>query len=141
MNEGRSIRTACVTLVVLASVCSQPLPLVAAEPANDAKTSGAVLRAPEKSWPMFRGNPHQTGVAGAPLPETLRIAWKHDLGEAILSTAAIVDGVVYVGVSDGFLHARSLETGKEIWKYAIVVMARPASGWRRTGRPFRRRRR
>jgi outer membrane protein assembly factor BamB len=80
------------------------------------------LAAPPRSdWPMFRGNPQLTGVASSPLPEKLTLLWSYDTGEnndAIESSAAIVDGVVYVGSSSGFLHAVGLQDGKGRWKYA-----------------------
>src|SRR5262245_10977366 len=74
-------------------------------------------QAPSASWPQFRGNPHLTGVAPAALPDTLRLKWTYEAGESIESSAAIVDGTVYVGSSKGELIAIDLETGKLRWKY------------------------
>ena len=51
-------------------------------------------------WPQFRNTPTLTGVASSPLPATLRLLWTYDAGAAVESSAAIVDGVVYVGVVD-----------------------------------------
>ncbi len=78
----------------------------------------SVQRAPAKNWPMFRGNLHQTGLAGVALNEPLALKWKYKAGDAILSTAAIVDGVVYFGTVDGHLVAVDLASGKERWKYS-----------------------
>jgi outer membrane protein assembly factor BamB len=68
-------------------------------------------------WPVFRGNPAQTGVATEPLPDKLEILWKAKLQRGIASTAAIVDGVAYVGCYDDHLYAFDLATGQEKWKF------------------------
>src|SRR6058998_4345521 len=56
-------------------------------------------------WPMFRGGVKLCGIAETKLPETLQLRWTYQAKESIESSAAIVDGVVYVGSSDGTLHA------------------------------------
>ena len=43
--------------------------------------------------------------------------WTYEAGDAIESSAAIVDGVVYVGSQTGELHAVNLADGKLKWKY------------------------
>jgi len=68
-------------------------------------------------WPQFRGNAQLTGATTATPPKTPRVLWTHDAGEAIESSAAIVDGAVYVGVGSGEVIALDLETGKLRWKY------------------------
>src|SRR5204863_811491 len=57
------------------------------------------------NWAQFRGNPHLTGVTTAPLPEALKLKWTYDAGDAIESSAAVVDGSVYVGSAKGELLA------------------------------------
>src|SRR5579872_5917461 len=65
----------------------------------------AVARAaqpsPSASWPQFRGTPQMTGVAASDVPQTLSLKWTYQAGETIESSAAIADGVVYVGAGDG----------------------------------------
>src|SRR5439155_23127830 len=78
----------------------------------------AAAQAPAANWPQFRGNPRLTGVAIPALPDTLRLKWTYEAGESIESSAAIVDGAVYVGSAKGELLAIDLETGKLRWKYA-----------------------
>src|SRR4030095_8151161 len=73
---------------------------------------------PGSNWPQFRGNARLTGVAPAAPPDTLALKWTYDAGESIESSAAMVDGAVYVGSSKGELLAIDLETGKLRWKYA-----------------------
>ncbi len=69
------------------------------------------------NWTSFRGNPQLTGVADSQLPDKLELLWTFQAGDMIESTAAIVDNVVYVGVSDGYLYAIDAATGKNTWKY------------------------
>src|SRR4051794_6241745 len=68
-------------------------------------------------WPLFRGDPLQTGIAKEELPGPLAERWKVRLGNDIESTAAIVGGTVYIGSFDQTLYALHLKTGKEKWKY------------------------
>jgi outer membrane protein assembly factor BamB len=73
---------------------------------------------PAGSWPQFRATSRLTGVAATTPPDSLKLLWTIDLGESIDSSAAIADGVVYVGVGTGELAAVELATGKLRWKYA-----------------------
>src|SRR5262249_35265984 len=69
-------------------------------------------------WRQFRGTPGLTGVANSTPPAFLKPLWKLETGDMIESSAAIVDGVVYVGVGKGDLIAVDLASGKLRWKYA-----------------------
>src|SRR5207253_2118218 len=68
-------------------------------------------------WPFFRGNPAQTGVATETLPDKLDIRWQTKLKRGIGSTAAIVDGTVYIGSYDEHLYAFNLKTGDQKWMF------------------------
>jgi outer membrane protein assembly factor BamB len=58
------------------------------------------------------------GVADATLARPLSLGWSYQAKEGIGSSAAIVDGAVYVASMDGILHAVDLATGKARWQYA-----------------------
>ena len=68
-------------------------------------------------WSSFRGNSQLTGVADTELPENLHLLWTFQAGDMIESTAAVVDGTVYVGVLDGSLYALDAQTGEKRWTY------------------------
>lgn len=68
-------------------------------------------------WPQFRGNPHLTGVAKSELPAALKVLWTVEVGESVESSAAIVDGTVYVGAQPGVLVALDLQSGRKRWTY------------------------
>jgi outer membrane protein assembly factor BamB len=74
--------------------------------------------APADGWPQFRGTAHLTGVSTSPLPETLKVLWTFDAGDAIESSAAIYGGSVYVGSGKGELLAVDLQSGALRWRYA-----------------------
>lgn len=67
-------------------------------------------------WPQFRGEPRLRGVAPR-APAALSVAWTHEAGEVIESSAAIAGGVVYVGAQPGKLLALDLRTGARLWAY------------------------
>src|SRR5687767_14586739 len=73
--------------------------------------------APADRWPQFRGSAPLTGLSDAKLPDLLKVLWTYEAGDAIESSAAIADGVVYVGSQTGELHAVNLADGKAKWKY------------------------
>lgn len=66
-------------------------------------------------WPVERGDMHGTGVAASDLPARPELLWKRKIGEAIEGTAAVVEGVIYVGDTGGGLHAVRLQDGSPIW--------------------------
>ena len=68
-------------------------------------------------WVSFRGNPQLTGVADSEIPENPQLLWTFQAGDMIESTAAVVNGSVYVGALDGFLYALDARTGEKRWTY------------------------
>jgi outer membrane protein assembly factor BamB len=75
---------------------------------------------PIQDWPMFRGSPALTGVSSAELPKSLKLRWSFQAKDSIESSAAIVQGAVYVGSMDGSLYAIDLATGKLRWRYTTT---------------------
>lgn len=68
------------------------------------------------TWPLFRGDAAATGVARTKLPEKLEVLWSKEIPKgAFDATAAIVNGVAYLGDLDGTFYAFDLTTGKERW--------------------------
>jgi len=77
----------------------------------------APLKAAATSWPSFRGGPALRGVATSTLPLKPELLWTYEADDAVGSTAAIVGGVVYVGVYDDRLLAIDLAKGERLWEY------------------------
>lgn len=90
-------------------------PSAIAQPAGGAPASAATAAA--GAWPLWRGDTQHAGVAAAGLPDRLEVVWKREFTEPIGSTAAIVNGVAYVGCDDGKLRALRLGDGADLWTY------------------------
>ena len=73
--------------------------------------------APANAWPQFRGSATLTGISSTTIAPAPKLAWAWEGGEAFDSSAAIVDGVVYVGTATGELIAVGLNDGKLRWRY------------------------
>jgi RNA polymerase sigma factor (sigma-70 family) len=100
-------------------------------PANAADAPAPAVAQPKpavtEDWPLFRGNPSQTGIATTALPDQLDILWKFTTKDSIEGTAAIVGGVVYVGCLDDHLYALDLKTGQQKWKLKVGPIKAPLS--------------
>jgi outer membrane protein assembly factor BamB len=73
---------------------------------------------------MVGGGPERINVSRATLKPPLELAWKFDMQGRVLTSAAIVDGVVYASSESGRIVAVDTEGGQRIWEFA-------------TGRPVR----
>ncbi len=68
--------------------------------------------------PMFRGDLQHTGVYdGSGVPKQTGIKWKFHTGGRVISSPAVVNGVAYVGSTDGNLYAIDASTGALKWKF------------------------
>ena len=91
----------------------------------------APASAPADAWRQFRGTPNLTGVSASTPPATLNVLWSYDTKDVIDSSAAIVDGVVYIGGGNGDLLALDFASGKLRWKYTtgnLIGESSPAVG-------------
>jgi outer membrane protein assembly factor BamB len=67
---------------------------------------------------VFRGNAQATGVARDGLPADLELLWTFATAKGgFESTAAVVDGVVYAGSTNGSVYAVDLAKGKQRWQF------------------------
>lgn len=69
------------------------------------------------SWPMFRGGPALLGVTAVKLPKDIALLWSFKTQGPVKSSAAIVDGRVFIGSDDGHLYAVDLKTGVKVWDF------------------------
>lgn len=66
---------------------------------------------------MFGGDARHSGISRTAAPRNLDVKWTFATGEAIVSSPAVTQGVVYVGSSDNFLYALDAATGALKWKF------------------------
>ena len=90
-------------------------------------------------WPMFRGGPRLHGVRDLRISDKPRLLWTFDTSSEIESSAAIENGVAYVGTNDGHLLALAIaagsKKGKLLWRYEAEAGIRSSPGIR-AGRIF-----
>lgn len=68
--------------------------------------------------PMFRGDPSHSGTYDSnSAPMLAQIRWKFRTGARVISSPAVVGGVVYVGSADHFVYALDAASGRVRWRY------------------------
>jgi len=101
--------------------------------------SGYGARA-DDDWSTFRGDPRLTGSRDVAVCDSPRLLWTYDTGSEVESTAAIVDGVAYVGTMTGSMLALSIDAdskkGKQLWEYKTEDSIVRSSAGVRDGRVF-----
>src|SRR5205823_10255912 len=102
MNSSPHTKAFRATATAIFVVC------LAASASDGRPTGGA-------NWPMYRGNPALTGIASGALPEKLSLLWSFKTGGPVKSSAAIIDGHVFIGSGDGNVYALDLASGKKAW--------------------------
>ena len=86
----------------------------------DAHSRGADGRGFTAEWPMYRGGPPLLGVAEGQLANELSLRWTFETGGSVRSSAAIRDGIVYIGSDDGKVYAIDMRTGNDVWSYSTT---------------------
>jgi len=67
---------------------------------------------------MFRGDLQHSGLYGAPgVPKLKGVKWKFHTGGRVISSPAVVNGLAYVGSTDGNLYAIDAGSGALKWKF------------------------
>src|SRR5688500_4285130 len=95
-----------VTFLAIMLVSGTVIRSFAADAQSQDKSTSDVPVATAENWPLFRADAQGTGVARSELPAKLELLWKYTVDNgAFESTAAIVDGVAYIGDLDGKLYA------------------------------------
>ena len=73
-------------------------------------------------WPVFRGNAAGTGVATTTLPDDPKPLWEfRALDSFFAATAAISEGMVYIGDADRRFYAIDLDTGRKRWSHDVEL--------------------
>ena len=89
----------------------------------------ALVPAPAAAQATFHGNVARTGVYDGQGPSRLGgVKWSFATGGPIVTSPAVVDGVVYIASLDGHMYALDQETGKEKWKFKsrLPIASSPA---------------
>jgi len=70
-------------------------------------------------WPMFHGDPSRNGVGTGSPVLTPTLLWNYTTGGGVLSSPAIVNGVVYIASADDNVYALNAATGHKLWNYTM----------------------
>ena len=78
-------------------------------------------------WPMFHHDLNHTGYSTS-APITNYTAWSYATGSYVLSSPAVVGGMVYVGSDDGNVYCLNGSSGALVWSYVTggAVSSSPA---------------
>jgi outer membrane protein assembly factor BamB len=91
-------------------------------PVDDASATTGL---PSDAWPDFRNGPQLRGIANTSLSDTLELLWELPTKDGVQSTAAIADGRVYIGTTEGFLLCLDLRDGQELWRHRSIESTDP----------------
>jgi outer membrane protein assembly factor BamB len=80
-------------------------------------TGALPARAQAPSATMFRGDAAHLGVYASAAPTLSRVKWRFATRGKIFSSPAVLDGVVYVGSTDGNLYAVRAADGSLVWRF------------------------
>jgi len=72
----------------------------------------------EVEWRMHRHNSNRTGFSAVPGPETSNLLWSKQLNDSIFSSAAVADGMVFVGTLGSVFYALDMITGELVWSFS-----------------------
>lgn len=97
---------------------SKPFPhnAKACTPLPDPLTS-ALYQPEEFEHRMYRRNPNHTGFTSSLGPETPDLLWFSSLNGPITGSAAVADGLVFVGTMGGLFFSLELATGEVVWDF------------------------
>ena len=69
---------------------------------------------------MFRADPSRSGVGTGSPALTPSLIWKYTAGSWVVSSSAVVNGVVYIGSDDHSVYALNATNGIQLWNYTAV---------------------
>jgi len=73
-------------------------------------------------WPQFLHDPTHSGYSGqgsAALVLRGRRAWVRPVVGPVIASPVVAGGVVYIGGTDGYLHALDARDGRELWRFGV----------------------
>jgi len=73
---------------------------------------------PDSNWSMEAGSLTRTHASNMTLEPPLELAWKFDMQGRVLTSAAIVDGVVYASSESGKIVAVDAKRGQRVWEFS-----------------------
>lgn len=85
--------------------------------ASELATTTAYFPERRQSWPREGHTVQSASYTSTDFAPPAKPAWRYQTEGAVRSSAAIVDGVAYVGSYDGWLYALDIGTGRRLWRF------------------------
>lgn len=72
-------------------------------------------------WPMYQRDPtHSAAIPGEGIIHKAEVKWRFETEEPLLSSAAVVDGWVYLSTGDRRIVALDASSGELIWEHRVT---------------------
>jgi outer membrane protein assembly factor BamB len=98
-------------------------------PAWDSPTSSQP--ATRGDWPMFRANASGTATIATGVPRKVKELWRQRLPGGGLTAPVCAAGRVFIGTSDGTVHALDAQTGRVLWQTSsAAAVLHPPVYWK-----------
>jgi outer membrane protein assembly factor BamB len=128
--ERKVKREAIVSSVLALLLLVSVFPMSAYSGAADSHGSSGLVGSQSNVdwWPMFHHDATRIGYSTSTAPNTNQMLWNFTTGDAVESSPAVADGIVFVGSDDGKAYALNVSTGAPIWNYTtgVAVKSSPA---------------
>lgn len=85
--------------------------------AGELATTTAYFPQRRQSWPREGHSVQSASYTSTEFAPPAKSAWRYQTEGAVRTSAAIVDGVAYVGSYDGWLYALDIGTGRRLWRF------------------------
>ncbi|MEN6643601.1 MAG: PQQ-binding-like beta-propeller repeat protein [Armatimonadia bacterium] len=89
----------------------------AGEGSNQLMTTTAYFPQKRQSWPREGHSVQSASYVSSDFAPPAKQVWKYQTEGPIRSSAAIVNGIAYVGSYDGWLYALDLSRGERLWRF------------------------
>ncbi len=73
----------------------------------------------DREWPQFLHDAAHSGRSPVALALRGQRAWVHAVIGPVIASPVVAGGVVYVGGTDGYLHALNAVSGRELWRFSV----------------------
>ncbi len=82
----------------------------------------------QSDWPVFRGGMALRGYRRGTVSKSPKLTWTYDAETTLESTAAVVDGRLFIGTDEKGLLALNAADGKVLWSFPCEVGIRTSPG-------------
>ncbi|MBU4255720.1 MAG: PQQ-binding-like beta-propeller repeat protein [Thermoplasmatales archaeon] len=89
-------------------------------------SSAENVKSTTSDWSMFRHDLSHTGYSDSPAPDTNELMWGYSTEGSVGSSAAIVNGKVFIGGYDNNVYCLDENTGNIIWTYKANYLLFPS---------------